>query len=499
MQRQALLQQRILEAEESARRAKLEARGVIVNTNCHPTISFDEYTTVSRSMASDFLGEGGVYSSLSKSDFRSPSILQLTNATTETGDGNAPPTQRGVANGVRRGRAIGRSMVADERERQVDQKVVKRRNSRIPVIQQSAASKAVATKSKGEMSSKVDLSVRSNKILTKRPREGGVRLREGRVRPVNVAAAKAAAVRPVVMERNYSPPVPALAKRLKQQPSTLPKKDSVQLLTQGRNIQEDVNFIRSISPPVPAVAKKLKNGMFENDDHRTEAVLPSYRRTASPPLPAVAKRMRDVDMESGSVPEVTQPSYDDHRTEAVLPSYRRTASPPLPAVAKRMSNDNHSTSLYEKREASNDRALSPPIPTVAKRLQQNDTKLDTVTGKGQPTPLMTEALNSELKFEFSRGLLAGDSEISINRPPSCKPNSKPLSPVAMTTNLPVIAMATANHHHDNQGGMPHPSSSNRQRLILQQLTMLKEGILTQRNSIDHRVKTILTRDKQCNF
>ena len=494
MQRQALLQQRILEAEESARRAKLEARGVIVNTNCHPTVSFDEYTTVSRSMASDFPGEGGVYSSLSKSDFRSPSMLQLANATTETGhhgDGNAPPTQRGRANGARKGRAIGQSMVADERERQVDQKVVKRRNSRIPVIQQSAASKAVATKSKGEMSSKVDLSVRSNKILTKRPREGGVRLREGRVRPVNVAAVKAAAVRPVVMERNYSPPVPALAKRLKQQPSTLPKKDSVQLLTQGRNMQEDVNFIRSISPPVPAVAKKLKNGMLENDDHRTEAVLPSYRRTASPPLPAVAKRMRDVDMESGSVPEVTQPLY------------QRTTSPPVPAVAKRLrngaSNDNHSTSQYEKREASNDRALSPPIPTVAKRLQQNDTKLDTVSGKGQPTPLMTEALNSELKFEFSRGLLAGDSEILINRPPSCKPDSKPLSPIAMTTNLPVIATATANHHHDNQGGMPHPSSSNRQRLILQQLTMLKEGILTQRNSIDHRVKTILTRDKQCNF
>jgi hypothetical protein len=98
-------------------------------------------------------------------------------------------------------------------------------------------------------------------------------------------------------------------------------------------------------------------------------------------------------------------------------------------------------------------------------------------------------------------ILADGSEISINRPPSCKPDSKPLSPVATTTTiLPAIPMATADHRRDNQGGVVHPPhTSNRQRLILQQLTMLKEGILTQQNDIDHRVKNILTKNRQCNF
>ena len=71
----------------------------------HPTVSFDEYTTVTRSTGSNFLGEG-VYSSLSKSDLRSPSMLQLANTTNEAGhhgDGNAPFTQRGGANGARKG------------------------------------------------------------------------------------------------------------------------------------------------------------------------------------------------------------------------------------------------------------------------------------------------------------------------------------------------------------------------------------------------------------
>ena len=50
----------------------------------HPTVSFDEYATVTRSTGSNFLGKG-VYSSLSKSDLRSPSMLQLANTTNEAG------------------------------------------------------------------------------------------------------------------------------------------------------------------------------------------------------------------------------------------------------------------------------------------------------------------------------------------------------------------------------------------------------------------------------
>ena len=473
----------------------------------HPTVSFDEHTTVTRSTESNFLGEG-VYLSLSKSDLRSPSMLQLMNATTTTneaghrGDGNAPPTQRGGVNVARKGRAIARSKAAESEGG--DQKEVKRRNSRIPVMQQATASKAATTKSKAGVveskvqSSKVNGSVRSNnKVATKRGREGGVR-------QVNTVASKTVVIGRAVMERSYSPPVPALAKKMKHQQQILPKKDNLQHT--HRNIQDNANFIRSISPPVPAVAKKLRNGQFESEGHVTE-----YTGAASPPIPALVKKMRDrSDVETGFVhmpPTVTQPSYE------------RTSSPPVPAVAKRLRDEgaiaSNTVSEDVKRERSYDRAFSPPVPTVAKKLQQSDvSKLTTVPGKCQSTSTTAvarngnskpiEKLNSDLKLDFSPShnvILTGDSEISINRPPSCKPDSKPLSPVAtMTTNLPTLPMVTADHHRDNQGGVVHPpQASNRQRLILQQLTMLKEGILTQQNNIDHRVQNILMRNKQCNF
>ena len=454
-----------------------------------------------RSIDSNYLGEG-VYSSLSKSDIRSPSMLQLVNTTMTTNeadhhaDGNAPPTQRGGTNAARRGHAIGRSKVAESEGG--DRKDIKRRNSRIPVMQQSMASKAETTKSKARamgskvQSSKVNGCVRSNKVSSIRGREGGVR-------QSNTAAAKTAVIGRAVLERSYSPPVPALAKKMKRQ-QDLPKKDTLQH-TQT-NIQENVNFIRSSSPPVPAVDKKLRNGQFESEEHLT-----AYTRTASPPVPTLAKRRRDHgDVETGFVspPTVMQPSYE------------RTSSPPVPAVAKRLrdeeaiasNNKNHTVSKDAKSERSHDRALSPPVPTVAKKLQQNEiSKLATVPAKSQSTMIHSgkskaiELMNSDLKLEFRPGILAGDSEISINRPPSCKPDSKPLSPIATTTtNLPAIPMAMADHHHDHQRGMVHPpQASNRQKLILQQLTMLKEGILTQQNDIDHRVQNILTRNKECNF
>lgn len=431
-------------------------------------------------------------------------MLQLANANTSEadhhGDGNSPPTQRGGANGARKGRVIGRSKLAESEGG--DHKDIKRKSSRIPVIKQSTASKATTTKSKAVavglkgQSSRVNGSTRSNKVSSTRGREGGVR-------QTNVTASKTAVIGRAVLERSYSPPVPALTKKMKQQ-YNLPKKDTAPQHTQ-RNTEENVNFIQSSSPPVPAVAKKLRNGQFESEEHGTV-----YTRVYSPPIPTVAKRMRDHgDVESGYVPP----------TE-MQPSYERTSSPPVPAVAKRLRDEgatvnktnHHSVSKDVKREQSYERALSPPVPTVAKKLQQNDiSRLATVPDRSQLTSTSVihngnfktvESMNSDLRHEFGRpGILAGDSEISINRPPSCKPDSKPLSPIAMmTTNLPAISMAMADHHHDNQWGTVHPpQASNRQRLILQQLTMLKEGILTQQNNIDHRVENILTRNKQCNF
>lgn len=462
-QRQALLQQRILEAEESARLAKLEARGVIVNAAHHPpTASFDEHTTtaVSTSMTSDLLcSHEGVYSSLSHSNLRSPSMLQLVNTTNETGnhgDDRSPPTQKGVATGARKGRAIGRSRVGDgERNR---------KNSKIPIMQQSPTTK---TNSKGvvdsKVQSKVDGSTRSKKVLTKRPRDGGIR--RGKIA---AATTKSRAERSTV-ERSFSPPVPALAKRLKQ---SLPKKakDTAQQMQRNACVVPgdettcgDVNFFqRSSSPPVPALAKKLRNGgKFEGEDS------------------SLAKRMRDPeDLE----PRITQPSYE------------RTSSPPVPALAKKLkanegvgTADNVKKTLTkdEKSETSYSDGLLPPPSQAATTAGQN---------------FKSKMLNSELRLDFSPRLFKDDSGISINRPPSCKPDSKPLTPVAMTTTtLPAIPIAIDDHYHSNGAGMVHPSASNRQRLILQQLTMLREGILSQQNSIDHRVSNILTNNKMCNF
>ena len=270
---------------------------------------------------------------------------------------------------------------------------------------------------------------------------------------------------------------------------------------------------------MPAVAKKLRNGQLES-----EVGLTDYARTASPPVPTLAKTMRDqnnVESTSGFI----------HAASAVTqPLYERTSSPPVPAVAKRLrnggdleavaSNKKNTANEDEKRERLYDihRASSPPVPTVAKKLQQSElSKLKIVSGKGQPTSTSTstnavatngsfkpiEKLSSDLKLDFSpsHAILAGDSEISIDRPPSCKPDSNPLSPVpTTTTNLPAIAMAMAERRQGNQGGVVHtPQASNRQRLILQQLTMLKEGILSQQNNIDHRVENILMRNRQCHF
>lgn len=440
-------------------------------------------------------------------------MLQLANATNEAGhhgDGNAPPTQRGGAIGARKGRVIGRSKVPEREEG--DRKEVVRRNSRIPVMQQSTASKAATAKvsKAGAVGSKVQSSkvnghaiARSiNRVSTKRGREVGVRQVKGRVVGSRTAETGGGA-----MERSYSPPVPALAKKMKQQQS-LPKKDARQHTQRITTTNENVNFIRSSSPPVPAVAKKLRNGgQFESEEHVSE-----YTRVASPPVPALTKTMRNHGQVESEFVHVPPPPT----TTVTQPSYERTSSPPVPAVAKRLrdtgeamaSDKNHTGDM--KRERSYDRASSPPVPTVAKRLQQNElSKGSIVPGKGQSTVVIRngnseviEKLNSDMKLNFSpsRMILANDSDISINRPPSCKPESKPISPVATNATLPAIPMATADHHRGNQGGMVHlPPASNRQRLILQQLTMLKEGILTQQNDIDHRVQNILTRNRQCNF
>ena len=486
-QRQAILQQRILEAKESAKQAKLEARGTVNFAGRQPTVSFDTNCVTS----SVEVGEG-VLSSLSKSEFRSPSMLQLVDPPTEAGrhgDANPPPTQRSRANGVRKGGRTGRSKLAEGTVNHRDQRgngsERTRRNSRIPVMRQSmgAASKSKTVINSRHQASKpgTENPNTQNNKLSKR------RFREDDDRSVNVTTVRR---RPVV-ERSVSPPVPVVAKRLKQQ--DFAKKDGF-VSSHRTPLPESLNstFTRSQSPPVPAVAKRLRNEEH-GQRHVTETVYPSYERGPSPPVPAVARRLRN-----------EEASQDHITTETVHPSYEREPSPPVPAVARRLRNE--VSQGHETRHQSHERGASPPVPSVVKRLQQNkseyDSELTAVPNKSRTTPVPVSTTKMKGPIQ---SLVAGDSdevEMSINRPPSCKPNSSPLSsPVAMTTstNLPAILTATSNYHHDKPQTILHSQSSNRQRLILQQLTMLKEGILTQQNTIDHRVQTILTQNKQCNF
>ena len=461
----------------------------------HPTVSFDE-DYITRHSPVDYGSGDAVYSSISKSELRSPSMLQLVNTSTDNGrhgDNNAPPTQRGQANPVRKSRQFEKGGNVEQRRREA-----KRKGSRIPVMQTSptpAVKSKIITGARAQTrnTNKTETNVRNSK-----------RFRDEDQRSVKVV--KATRGGPVV-ERSRSPPLPVVARKLKEQ-NYLPKKDNLCLSkSRGKTSRNDENysFVRSVSPPVPTVAKKLRNG--ELSEHLvTEVVRPPYERTPSPPVPAVAKKLR---------------SGLNHTTSTeVMPAvYERTLSPPIPTVAKRLKQvEANVISETTTERQTYVRASSPPVPAVVKRLQQEKSRQAeeeiTMGGKSKSAPTATVSKRMETDWGKDKDLRSGGDQemicdlesdnaiqLPINRPPSCKPDSKPLSPVAMTTSsLPAITTATSNHHHDNSQTMyPPRQSSNRQRLILQQLNMLKEGILTQQNSIDHRVQTILTRNKKCSF
>ena len=238
-QRQAILQQRILEAEESARLAKLEAKGM--NTAArHTTVSFDD-DVITRSSGGNFVSEG-VYSSLSKSEFRSPSMLQLMTSTDGScqGDSNAPPTHRGRSTITEKGRLVGRNnKLANggtrrrDSERETEDVVAKGRISRIPVMQQSqGATKQSKTMvgSRTQQRAKINT---GNKMSNVQTREDGVRLTK----------AAMATNRPVV-DRSSSPPVPVVAKRLK---GAVSRKDD-SLNAHSNPPPPGDTFIRSSSP-----------------------------------------------------------------------------------------------------------------------------------------------------------------------------------------------------------------------------------------------------------
>ena len=439
-------------------------------------------------------------------------MLQLVNSSNEDGrhgDSNAPPTQRARGNAVRNSRQVvrnnneGAKRKVDRREN--EREGTRRKISKIPVIQPSprhparAGNGKTATGLKPQAhNSKTERNARNSKMANQRVREEERSLK------------MAAVVGRPLMERSVSPPIPVVGKRLREQKGHAERGGGA-FSRASRNDDEFTHFVRSDSPPVPVVAKMLRKGEFSGDhvtSHVTEVVRPTYERAPSPPVPAVARKLRDV----GGGQEQTLTN------ETIPPvSYERTQSPPIPTVAKRLRNQEIDQDLSRTHTITNyhnnDRGASPPVPAVVKRLHQEHVeKVSDSNVKSKSAPAAT--LNKERKKEKMNDnsdsdlcvyeiVSSSDSEkgqFEINRAPSCDPDSKPLSPVTMTaTSLPSIATATSNHHHDNPQPMVPPQSSNRQRLILQQLTMLKEGILTQQNSIDNRVQTILTRNKQCNF
>ena len=494
-QRQALLQERILEAEESARLAKLEAKGLTAMPTRHTAVNFID-DVVTRSSGGKIISDG-VSSSLSKSELRSPSMLQLASSSTGmgyTGDINAPPTQRGL--GKDKPVAVASGRQSDENG------VVKKRSSRIPVIRQSQGTNKskVVIGSRVQRTSKIETNVRNSQVTNQRTREAND------ARPVKAATAG----RRQTMKRGVSPPVPVVAKRIKEQASIVHRRGDSQHTHNESSTREDCGtFIRSHSPPVPAVVKRLRNGELRVESHMTVRPHPLDDRALSPPVPAVAKQLRG---------ERWGQTHSTMATESTVESSERASSPPVPTVAKRLRNQtnikDHATGARDIQTMENlhvDSAIrtsSPPVPALAKKLHQGKTehKLgpieeDNKTHSSDKTAQPVVNKNSDANVctgeRFSSVADMDDVQLLINRPPSCKPDSKPLSPVTMTTSsLPVISMATS---RDNLLAVVRPHSTNRQRLILQQLTMLKEGILTQQNSIDHRVQTILNRNKQCSF
>lgn len=491
-QRQALLQERILEAEESARLAKLEAKGL---TARHTVAGFND-DAIMRSPGGKVISEG-VFSSLSKSELRSPSMLQLASSSMDvdyTGNTNAPLTHRGQGNGKTVGVASGRQSGETD--------VMKKRNSRIPVIRepQRTSKSKVVVGSRVQQTSKLETNVRKSRVANQRTREtnGG--------RSVHAAITG----RRQTIEPSVSPPVPVVSKRLKEQASIVHRKsDSLHTHNKPSPHDDSGTSVRSYSPPVPAVVKKLRNGEFKVEDHMTVMPHLSDYRAMSPPVPAVAKQLRD---------ERWGQTHATMATETVVESSQRALSPPVPTVAKRLKNEtniqDHATSAQDFHSTENlhvhvaKRALSPPVPALAKKLNQgkNEHKLGVIDEESK-THSSVETAKSAVNMNSDANICTGerfssiadtyDVQLLINRPPSCKPDSKPLSPVTMTTSsFPVITMTTTG---DDIPAVVRPQSTNRQRLILQQLTMLKEGILTQQNSIDHRVQTILNRNKQCTF
>ena len=287
---------------------------------------------------------------------------------------------------------------------------------------------------------------------------------------------------------------------------------------------------RSCSPPVPALAHKLKfpgNASSYQPQLQPSA---STLRNSSPPVPALARQLaqkknpartnlgKSVSFHSnaGSTPE--QPYRSDSPPVPALANRLQAYSPPVPALANRLQA--HSPplpALANKLQA--ERPHSPPLPALANRLHMDTCPQDrNLTQKSNAThPLADDGVY-----------------FSINRPPSCVPINSPLEASHLAT-LPTLPTGVIPHIPSAYHALrPSTTGQNRQEKLLQELAALRkvpvdtlcgtlvlewvslvashnryhvltagmtecpllvvQGLISQKSDLDERVKQILSRN-----
>ena len=285
LQRQAQLQQRITEAEQAARRDKEEARMSRVpslHRYTQATVHFSEpdHLTLSPARSQDVL--------------RSPSMLLVSGPEPDTQDTvQAQSTVRNSNQTLRvrptqsdTNKAGGGQMKSGTQQQSEVRGKRKGTPSRIPVKQQTAT-----------------------RITSKQTQPAGTK-RKLRTEQLPRSVPRDTPQSDVSPCRVKSPPVPALAKKLRQDKDCFSNTTTIV-----------PSLVRAKSPPVPALASRLQ---LDSQTHRSH----------SPPVPALASRL--------------QPDSQTHRSH----------SPPVPALTSRLQPD-----------LQTHRSHSPPVPALAKNLQ----------------------------------------------------------------------------------------------------------------------------------
>lgn len=292
-QQQALLTQRIAEAEQSAKRAKVEARLTKVTPRCQrlpppTTVHFTE---------SELPHQSSTLLLSHASHLRSPSMLQMNNP--HSGQQDCLGPREDLRYGKQTSNTVmpsgGPTSVPDlSKTRCGVQNSVKGgvklsvhgTPSRIPVRQKA---------------------VRSHRDSSRPAQPAGTNRRPRTEQSPQLLLNN-------TLHRVQSPPVPALAKKLHQH--------------QSRTVTSDSSLTRLPSPPVPALANKLSH-------HHHDTVTPgcSPVRAKSPPVPALARRLE----QSAVSTDVKQPGCDSQKYH--------NPSPPVPAVAKQLQKVRTSSQL----------------------------------------------------------------------------------------------------------------------------------------------------------